>query len=91
MMQACIVRIMKSRKTLAHNDLVNEVVQQLMQRFQPTPALIKKRIESLLERGTSYDSRAGKLTTHDRISRGRHAFTHRSQRTDARHVYQYVA
>ena len=44
---------MKSRKTLAHNELVNEVVQQLMQRFQPSPALIKKRIESLLDRGTS--------------------------------------
>ena len=51
--EACIVRIMKSRKTLAHNELVNEVVQQLMQRFQPSPALIKKRIESLLDRGTS--------------------------------------
>ena len=41
---------MKSRKTLAHNELVNEVVRQLLPRFQPTPALIKKRIEALLER-----------------------------------------
>ncbi|WFC95252.1 hypothetical protein MBRA1_001899 [Malassezia brasiliensis] len=47
---ACIVRVMKSRKTLAHNELVNEVVRQLLPRFQPTPALIKKRIEALLER-----------------------------------------
>ncbi|WFD30854.1 hypothetical protein MSPP1_001878 [Malassezia sp. CBS 17886] len=48
--EACIVRVMKSRKSLSHNDLVNEVVRQLMPRFQPTPALIKKRIESLLDR-----------------------------------------
>lgn len=43
---------MKSRQTLAHNELVNEVVRQLLPRFQPSPALIKKRIESLLDRGT---------------------------------------
>ena len=49
---ACIVRVMKNRKTLAHNELVNEVVRQLLPRFQPTPTLIKKRIEALLERGT---------------------------------------
>ena len=50
LVEACIVRVMKSRKTLPHNDLVHEVVQQLLPRFQPTPALIKKRIESLLDR-----------------------------------------
>ncbi|KAL4402510.1 Cul4-RING E3 ubiquitin ligase [Malassezia pachydermatis] len=64
--EACIVRIMKSRKTMTHNELVNEVVQQLLPRFQPTPALIKKRIESLLDREYL-------------------------ERTDTRHVYQYVA
>ena len=47
---AAIVRIMKSRKTLSHNELVSEVIQQLSQRFMPSPALIKKRIEILLER-----------------------------------------
>lgn len=47
---ACIVRVMKNRKRLAHNELVNEVVRQLLPRFQPTPVLIKKRIEALLER-----------------------------------------
>ncbi|WFD33377.1 hypothetical protein MCUN1_000190 [Malassezia cuniculi] len=50
LVEACIVRVMKSRKTLPHNDLVHEVVQQLLPRFQPSPALIKKRIESLLDR-----------------------------------------
>ena len=50
LVEACIVRVMKSRRTLPHNDLVHEVVQQLHPRFQPSPALIKKRIESLLDR-----------------------------------------
>ena len=44
--EACIVRIMKSRKTLNHNQLVTEVVEQLNKRFQPSPAIIKKRIEN---------------------------------------------
>ena len=48
--EACVVRIMKSRKTLNHNQLVSEVVEQLNKRFQPSPAIIKKRIENLIER-----------------------------------------
>jgi len=46
---AAVVRIMKIRKTLNHNRLVTEVVQQLQARFRPNPAFIKKRIESLIE------------------------------------------
>ena len=38
-------RIMKSRKQLNHNQLVSEVVEQLNKRFQPSPLIIKKRIE----------------------------------------------
>merc|ERR1711973_226692 len=48
--EACIVRIMKSRKQLQHNQLVTEVVEQLNKRFQPSPLIIKKRIEGLIER-----------------------------------------
>lgn len=48
--EACIVRIMKDRKHLAHNDLVNEVTRQLASRFQPNPQNIKKRIEGLIDR-----------------------------------------
>uniref|UniRef100_A0A1I7X6F7 CULLIN_2 domain-containing protein n=1 Tax=Heterorhabditis bacteriophora TaxID=37862 RepID=A0A1I7X6F7_HETBA len=48
--EAAIVRIMKSRKKLAHNNLITEVTQQLKHRFLPNPQLIKKRIESLIER-----------------------------------------
>merc|ERR1712012_1447448 len=48
--EACIVRIMKSRRQLNHNQLISEVVEQLNKRFQPSPVIIKKRIESLIER-----------------------------------------
>ncbi|KAG8767076.1 Cullin-3 [Serendipita sp. 405] len=41
---------MKDRKVLGHNELVNEVTRQLAHRFQPNPAMIKKRIEALIER-----------------------------------------
>lgn len=45
---AAIVRIMKTRKTLAHNLLFSEIIHQL--RFQTQPVDLKKRIESLIER-----------------------------------------
>lgn len=48
-LDAAIVRIMKSRKTLRHNELIVETVKQIT-RFKPPPQLIKKRIEALLER-----------------------------------------
>ncbi|KDQ14875.1 hypothetical protein BOTBODRAFT_158904 [Botryobasidium botryosum FD-172 SS1] len=47
---ACIVRVMKDRKRMTHNDLINEATAQLAKRFQPNPAQIKKRIEALIER-----------------------------------------
>lgn len=39
---------------MAHNDLVAQVIRQLASRFQPNLATVKKRIESLLDRGTSF-------------------------------------
>jgi len=48
--EACIVRIMKDRKRMTHNDLVNEATRQLASRFLPNPLAIKKRIEALLDR-----------------------------------------
>ncbi|KAF4696696.1 Cullin-3 [Perkinsus olseni] len=48
--EAVLVRIMKSRKQMDHNSLVVEATKQLSQRFQPTPQLIKQRIEHLIER-----------------------------------------
>ncbi|KAG9315306.1 Cullin [Chiua virens] len=49
-MEACIVRVMKDRKHMSHNDLINEVTRQLASRFQPNPQDIKKRIEMLIDR-----------------------------------------
>jgi len=48
--QASIMRIMKSRKKLEHNNLVAEVTKQLQSRFLANPTEVKKRIESLIER-----------------------------------------
>lgn len=48
--EAAIVRIMKSRRKMAHNILVAEVTEQLKSRFLPSPVIIKKRIEGLIER-----------------------------------------
>jgi len=48
--EAAIVRLMKSRKALQHNDVITEVTRQLSHRFNPSPVLIKRRIESLIER-----------------------------------------
>ena len=48
--EAAIVRVMKSRRVLGHNEVVTEVTKMLSGRFLPSPAMIKQRIESLIER-----------------------------------------
>lgn len=47
---AAIVRTMKSRKVLQHQQLTMEVVQQLSKMFKADFKLIKKRIEDLMSR-----------------------------------------
>jgi cullin 1 len=47
---ASIVRVMKSRKRLNHNQLLMEVHQQLSRTFTPEVKMIKQRIEDLIDR-----------------------------------------
>ena len=47
---AIIVRVMKNRKQLGIQELVQETVNQLQRRFQPKPVAIKLAIEKLIEK-----------------------------------------
>lgn len=40
----------RQRKQLSHQKLITEVIQQLSARFSPDVNMVKKRIESLIER-----------------------------------------
>jgi len=47
---AAVVRIMKARKTLTHQQLMTETIDIMKSRFHPDVAMIKRKIESLIER-----------------------------------------
>ena len=48
--EACIVRIMKSRRQLQHTELITETIKQLSHIFTPEPKILKKRVEDLIQR-----------------------------------------
>ena len=48
-LDSVIVRIMKSRKMLSHNNLLEEIMK-LVTLFRPDPKMVKKRLESLIDR-----------------------------------------
>ena len=50
MVEATIVKVMKTRRRIDHNGLITETTKILSQKFNPDPQMIKKRIESLIDR-----------------------------------------
>jgi Cullin family/Cullin protein neddylation domain len=49
-MEAAMVRVMKARNRLGWNDVQVEVISQLKERFLPDSKMLKKRLESLIDR-----------------------------------------
>lgn len=50
MVEATIVKVMKTRRRIEHNALITECTKILSNKFNPDPTMIKKRIESLIDR-----------------------------------------
>ncbi|KAJ5935185.1 hypothetical protein N7466_004732 [Penicillium verhagenii] len=67
LIESAIVRTMKQRKTLTHTQLMSEVLPQLSARFTPDVSMIKKRIESLIDR-EYLDRVSDEPTTYDYVA-----------------------
>ncbi|PAV89415.1 hypothetical protein WR25_11933 [Diploscapter pachys] len=49
LINCCIVRILKARQRIVHNELVAEIIQQLSSRFKPKIEMIKRCTERMIE------------------------------------------
>ena len=83
------MRIMKARKRLQHNSLVTECVEQLKNRFPPNAMIIKKRVESLIERDYLARAPEDRLVIHLYLCSGNH-FSFKVQRINL-YMYKCVA
>lgn len=50
MVEATVVKVMKTRRRIEHNALLTECTKILSAKFNPDMTMIKKRIESLIDR-----------------------------------------
>lgn len=65
--EACIIRIMKARKTMEHNSLTNEVLKYCsINTFVPTSVMIKQCIESLITK--DYLERGNEINCYSYVS-----------------------
>ena len=49
LVDSAVVRVMKARRTVEHNELFSEVARQVQHRFMPDARFVKNRIEHLME------------------------------------------
>ena len=49
--EAAVIKVMKARLSIDYNNLIGETVKLLQAKFKPEPAMVKIRIESLIDRG----------------------------------------
>ena len=50
LIEATIVRVMKARKKMEHNELISETMKILVSIFQPTAVMIKQKVEGLIDK-----------------------------------------
>jgi hypothetical protein len=87
-LDAQIVRIMKSKKQLKLQDLINEVIDAVKKLFHPEVKAIKAQVESLIEREVS---RSGSDWTADANVDIGFTFQYIERNEDHRDVLTYLA
>jgi hypothetical protein len=87
-LDAQIVRIMKSKKQLKLQDLINEVIDAVKKLFHPEVKAIKAQVESLIEREVS---RSGSDWTADANVDTGFTFQYIERNEDYRDVLTYLA